>query len=993
MYRPPNSNKQNFKLNLSNTIANLKNNKPHINLISGDFNYGGGAFEFFNSLPTTPFDYEVKDIFESNYLTQLIDIPTRIQTTATGHSVSLIDHIWIDRVDLVTKACVFSQISDHCSLAAELDLICRKPKNKTIEKFNFSGMSAQNRLDLKSHLQAFKSSEHWSADQHCQELTNHLTDGLAKFVPKVKFKQKEIDIPWSNSQIRRVLQKKNRAYKIYRQTANSFNLLRPTDNNYYAMGIRLSQKYELFKMASKKYKVQSRAEKNRYFSNLKNLWSNPQISTRKKFGILQKLTKSQKNASIPPLLDSGKIIDDPVEKANLFNQFFIDKSQVYNPNDNPPQLNRIETEDNFEHIDTSHYEIGPIIKSMKSSTFSPCGIPSEFIKLLYTLTGSTITKLISDLLNTVFSSGCYPKIWKLSHITPILKKGNKAEKSNYRPISILPTLSKITESVLHKRLLRHLLSNNIITKHQAAYLPADSTAQQLLSMIHLIKTAMSSNNIAQGVFLDVSAAFDAVWHRGLLAKLEQINISGPAYQLFNSYLTDRKAVTVIDGHKSTELPLLAGVPQGSRLGPLLFIIYINDIVTDLESTPFLYADDTTLIATASNTYETTNILNRDLAKIYNWSLTWKVTFNASKSKDIIFSKSLLPSHPTILGLQFIERVHLHKHLGLYITSNLTWDKHIESVVKKVNLKLSIMWSVKDLSRQCLDILYKLHVRSSIDYAISVFGPSLTNSQIQTLDNLNYRAARLVTGALKFTSSEKLLNELGWESTRKRIDYLCLTQFYKIFHRQTTPLVHECLPPLLNSNYPTNRTFQHYPFMSSFFVNSYFPFSIKLWDQLEPDLRYEPDFTVFKLKLKEKLKPTKFKHYHVGFKFPNTLHTQLRLGRSALNCHLFPIGLSLTKSCYCGNTETLQHFLLDCKLYDQARGKLFQKLEGLLEKKPSQYTKQALIQILLCGEKPHLPDKYVHNKHIFYAVQTFICRTKRLYSHHNKHFRQNFVAPT
>ena len=113
---------------------------------------------------------------------------------------------------------------------------------------------------------------------------------------------------------------------------------------------------------------------------------------------------------------------------------------------------------------------------------------------------------------------------------------------------------------------------------------------------------MASNNIAQGVFLDVSSAFDAVWHLGLIAKLEQINISGTALKLFSSYLSNRHAVTVIDGHKSTELPLLAGVPQGSRLGPLMFIIYINDLVNNLESNPFVYADDTTLIATANSTF-------------------------------------------------------------------------------------------------------------------------------------------------------------------------------------------------------------------------------------------------------------------------------------------------------------------------------------------------------------------------------------------------------
>ena len=425
----------------------------------------------------------------------------------------------------------------------------------------------------------------------------------------------------------------------------------------------------------------------------------------------------------------------------------------------------------------------------------------------------------------------------------------------------------------------------------------------------------------------------------------------------------------------------------------MFIIYINDLVSDLESNPFVYADDTTLIATGSSTYETTNILNRDLFKISNWAHTWKVTFNASKSKDMIFSKFLLPSYPTILGLQCIERVHLHKHLGLYINSSLTWDKHIESIVKKVNLKLSIMWQVKELSRQCLDVLYKLHVRSSIDYAITVFGPSLNASQVKILDNLNYRAARLVTGAQKYTSSEKLLNELGWENTTKRVEYLCLTQFYKIIHRMTTPLVHENLPPRLNSNYPTNRTFQHYPFMSSFFVNSFFPFSIKRWDQLDPDLRNEPDFTEFKIKLKEKLKPHKFKHYHCGFKYPNTLHTQLRVGRSFLNCHLFPIGLSITKYCQCGNLESIEHFLLDCKLYDHARVQLFKKLDGLLERKPSTYTKHSLCHILLCGEKSHLPEKFVHNKFIFFAVQTFLCRTKRLFfNEDNKPNIQNNIVP-
>ena len=162
----------------------------------------------------------------------------------------------------------------------------------------------------------------------------------------------------------------------------------------------------------------------------------------------------------------------------------------------------------------------------------------------------------------------------------------------------------------------------------------------------------------------------------------------------------------------------------------------------------------------------------------------------------------------MMGDYYIERVHLHKHLGIFLSSDLTWDKQIANITKKINLKLSILNKVKGLSRQCLDVLYKLHIRSTIDYGIAVFGPSLSNKQIDILDNLQYKAGKIVTGALKFTSKENLQRELGWENTRKRIEFFCLSQFRKIVHWETTPLIRECLPPLLNQRYPTNRTFEH-----------------------------------------------------------------------------------------------------------------------------------------------------------------------------------------
>lgn len=980
-YRPPREDfmsHNSFLQSLESTLENLKQNNPFFCLLAGDMNLGN-IFSFYD-LPKRSLDEKAKNIFDSFNLTEIIDVGTRY----SQQCVSLLDLIFIDRPDFVDKAGVIPQIADHMGCIISLKITSKPPKPRFKETFLFEQVTREKWAEFKTYLLNFKIDQNSNSNEHCESLTNYLKEGMNRFVPKIKFKEKVNNIPWESSVTRRLMVKKNRKYKLYRTSVNQLKTLRVDDPNFYNVSTRVSLNFQKFRTASDEYKKVTRREKNRYLHTLKSVWSNPDIPTRKKFSILKKLSKSEKSNYIPPLIENNETIHESEKKANIFNDFFASKSQVPNPQDEPPDLPKINTNDVLENLNTSPFELGPLIKALKNSNFSPCGVPSNFLKTAYSFTGSVLTNLLCDLLNKIFYSGEFPDTWKLAHVTPIFKSNDKCNKSNYRPISILSTLSKLTEAVIHKRLLNHLLTNNIITKYQAAYIPADSTSQQLLSIIHQIKSAWANDDIAQAVFLDITKAFDSVWHRGLLKKLEQINIKGSALQLFSSYLSNRKIVTVVDGEKSIELPINAGVPQGSRLGPLLFILFINDLVVDLESTPYLYADDTTLIATAKNTTETTNKLNRDLVKITNWAHIWKVEFNPAKSKDMIFSKALLPSFPTMMGDYCIERVHLHKHLGIFLSSDLTWDRQIANITKKVNLKLSILNKVKGLSRQCLDVLYKLHIRSTIDYGISVFGPSLCNKQIDILDNLQYKAGKIVTGALKFTSKENLQRELGWENTRKRIEFICLSQFRKIVHWETTPLIRECLPPLLNQRYPTNRTFEHYPDKKRVLENSYFPYVIKRWDTLPLNVRSldQPDF---KLKLKELLKPIRYKHFNCGYRFPNTLLSQLRLKRSNLNAHLHPIGLSGSPDCLCGKTETVRHFLLECNLYTQPRLHLFEKLEGLLEKRLKHYSKADLLDILLFGEKPHLPEKYTHNKFISYAVQNFLLKTKRLvFNSRNKH---------
>ena len=292
------------------------------------------------------------------------------------------------------------------------------------------------------------------------------------------------------------------------------------------------------------------------------------------------------------------------------------------------------------------------------------------------------------------------------HITPVYKRnGPKNDKNNFRPISILPTLSKVCESVIHERLLTHCAENDIISDRQAAYLKGDSTMSQLLYIEHQIRLSWGESKITQAAFLDISAAFDKVWHKGLLAKLDQVGIDGILLRLFNSYLTDRKQCVIVDGVKSTLKNINAGVPQGSRLGPLLFIIFINDIVQEMESEILIFADDTTLLASGLDPAETAAQLNRDLCRISVWAKKWKITFNPLKSKDMIFSNRMLNNSPPLIFNNItIDRVNSHKHLGVIFLSNLDWSAQINQICIKANRKLSVLRSVKQLSRKTLDLL-------------------------------------------------------------------------------------------------------------------------------------------------------------------------------------------------------------------------------------------------------------------------------------------------
>ena len=262
--------------------------------------------------------------------------------------------------------------------------------------------------------------------------------------------------------------------------------------------------------------------------------------------------------------------------------------------------------------------------------------------------------------------GHFPTPWKKGNITALHKKEDRSLPSNYRPISLLCQPGKSLERCVHKELHNYINEHKLLTPFQSGFVPGDSTTLQLLHTYYTFCEAIDSGKEYRVVFCDISKAFDRVWHRGLIHKLRDIGCSDAVIEWFSSYSSNRRQRVVLNGQTSDWTFVKAGVPQGSILGPLLFLIYINDIVNELRASVRLFTDDTNLYIVVENPNTAAVTLNNDLNFITNWATDWLVDFNAARTQSMILTlKRNSPYHPSLYmnGLAITE-TSSHKHLDL-----------------------------------------------------------------------------------------------------------------------------------------------------------------------------------------------------------------------------------------------------------------------------------------------------------------------------------------
>ena len=325
-------------------------------------------------------------------------------------------------------------------------------------------------------------------------------------------------------------------------------------------------------------------------------------------------------------------------KANIFNKFFAEQCTPLKNNSVLPVNQMFLTQSRLSSISFNEDEILKIVRALNINKAH--GHHDISIRMMKICDRSILKPLIILFENSTKSS-CYPDIWKRSNIIPVHKTNDKQLVNNYRPISLLPIFGKILEKVTFDRIYGFLLEENLLNPNQSGFRPSDSCINQLLAITHEIFEAFDCNPSLRAVFLNISKAFDKVWHEGLLYKLKSIGISGELYNLLENYLSGRFQRVILNGQMSSWRPVLAGVPQGSILGPLLFLIYINDLPNELKSNAKLFADDMSLYTIVKDKNESTNILSNDLQLISKWGYQWKMLFNPDPKKpaqEVLFSR-------------------------------------------------------------------------------------------------------------------------------------------------------------------------------------------------------------------------------------------------------------------------------------------------------------------------------------------------------------------
>lgn len=759
VYNPGNTNFQNFL-----ETYNLHLQKKKRTIIFGDFNV--------DLIMKDAKTKQYKNMIRETGYTILNKVCKKYCTRDSSTRKSILDHVCTNlRKDYFHMALVESTMSDHKQIYLQLKKI--KPPPKVRYKYDAIDYTKLYTTVEKSKLIINRDSHYIKLEDDIKNLINNCKTTRIKILnqPQEDWISKNIidgisrrNYLWIELKKDPTNEKLKEDYQIEKDHVTK--LIQNTKDNYY---------YNKFMQCSQKPK--------------------------KMWNLINNLaTNKIKQSCIPSKLINGtQEITNVKDICEEFNRYFSTIGPIL-----AMKIPKLFHVNNVQALPCSKY-------NSIFSTFEPCSY-DEIIKIINKLDPNSsigldgintkaikcisplITENLKNCFNKLLQRGEFPDSLKVAKVTPIYKTGAKTDPGNYRPISVLPILSKILEKILHKRLENYLNSINFLSERQYGFRSKSNTLTATIDLVTKIKTNIDKKHIVLGIYIDLKKAFDTVSHSLLLKKLEHIGIRGPALDMFQSYLTNRFQVVKMENTKSNPLPIHCGIPQGSILGPLLFLVYINNIhELGLHGHVTLYADDTCLFYFGSSIHEIISKAQKDLDTLFKWFQYNLLTINTCKSCYVIFKpkNKKIPTFDTLkINNEILQEKSCEKYLGLRMDSSLTWNAQIEHVKTKLTSLIgSLRLIVRCIPRQIRYTIYNTLVKPHLLYLLEVWG-SAAKTKIATLQVMQNKIIKVLFNYHFLTPTSKLYTETKLMNVKQLYTYNTCILIRKI----------------LNNSFHTNLTF-------------------------------------------------------------------------------------------------------------------------------------------------------------------------------------------
>ena len=587
-----------YMQNLELSMQNIKRQSPFCSLLIGDFNSHNSAW--LNTDITDTQGELLNDIILENGFQQLVNEPTHF----IGNSNTCIDLVITDQPNLVNECFVVPSLHNRCHHFlnhAEINIINTPTPAyyRRIWHYNRANEEAIRAALFSFNWQDQLGSLSHSPDLQVNFLTETLMNVFSNFIPNKMQRVKARDPPWYNKNILAAYKRYNRKFRSFKRRGYPQRMI-PEIEKYKKTYTELVQTSQDAYLKTQGLKLSDKE------TNQKTYWS-----------ILKNFTSSIKMPVIPPIFYNDNLISDFQKKSDAFNTYFADQCTVLETGSELP-LFELLTEEKLRDFAFSKEDIRSILNAIKENKSHGW---DEISSKMIIICGESIVEPLFIIFNNCMAKGIFPKSWKKANVVPIHKKNKKNNILNYRPISLLPIFSKVFEKLIFNNLYSYLRSNSLITSKQSGFIQGDSTINQLLSITEMIQRSFDCDvpKEVRAIFLDISKAFDKVWHPGLIHKLKQNGISGKLLLILENFLSDRHQRVTINGKTSSWRKIEAGVPQGSVLGPLLFLIYINDLIKDMKCDARIFADDTSIFKVVDDVTETFNELNHDLKVVERWA--------------------------------------------------------------------------------------------------------------------------------------------------------------------------------------------------------------------------------------------------------------------------------------------------------------------------------------------------------------------------------------